>query len=141
MDDGDDQPLSDIARRVERRRSEAADADDEESPFESIPVEEVDSEALWAGLVEADDGSADSDADAVAAGGPAERVEAASPDDVEHVVPKSEFCQRCPHFADPPEFACTREGTEIVELAAADRFRVRNCPVADDREGRPESTR
>lgn len=47
----------------------------------------------------------------------------------ERVIDKREYCQRCRHFADPPDAVCTRGGTEIVEVVDSGRFRVRNCPV------------
>ncbi len=49
------------------------------------------------------------------------------------VVPKSSYCEACPHFADPPTVACTNEGTEIAELVGRDHFRVVNCPVVEER--------
>ncbi|SFR58085.1 hypothetical protein SAMN04487947_2519 [Halogeometricum rufum] len=140
----DDAPLSDLVRRIERRRSErrdagrtdgrdgrvdgAAAADDAESLFESMAVETVDSEAMWAGLVEEDDGATG----VGPAGDAAEPVDDELPGHDDHVVPKSEFCQQCPHLAAPPELACTHEGTEIVEVVETDRFRVRNCPMVDE---------
>jgi hypothetical protein len=126
MGDDTDDPLSDLAGRVGRRRAERAESEDGESPdaspFESMAVESVDPETLWAEL-------ADADTAAAGAAGRAEAVENAS-GEADHVVPKRSFCQSCPHFASPPAFACTRAGTEIVEVVDADRFRVRNCPVA-----------
>lgn len=135
MGDVDDDPLSDLARRVERRRAErsAADAADDApaaSPFESMAVESVDPENLWAAL--AGDDPAAGVADRFGAVGGAARG-------LEHVVPKRTFCQSCPHFAAPPTFACTRRGTDLVEVVDADRFRVRNCPVV--REGDPDERR
>ncbi|WP_251328044.1 hypothetical protein [Haloplanus pelagicus] len=128
----DDAPLDDLVREVRAKqasREEGADAsvDPETDLFEAVEVGEVDDEAVWEAFAEGEMG-------------PEERVgvgadpEDASGDD-EAVVPKREFCQRCPHFADPPETACTHEGTTIVEVVDADSFRVRNCPVvAEDRE-------
>ncbi|MDS0294440.1 hypothetical protein [Halogeometricum luteum] len=139
MGDDTDDPLSDLAGRVGRRRAERAESDDGESPdaspFESMAVESVDPETLWAELADAD-----ADADAAPAGGAgrAEAVEGAS-GEADHVVPKRSFCQSCPHFASPPAFACTRAGTEIVEVVDADRFRVRNCPVARGAEADSDS--
>ncbi|ELZ32785.1 hypothetical protein C474_05915 [Halogeometricum pallidum JCM 14848] len=123
--DENDDPLSDLADRVGRRRAERTESEEngapEASPFESMAVESVDSETLWTELVDDHPATAGVAAEA-------EAVEGAS-GDLEHVVPKRSFCQSCPHFAVPPAFACTRGGTEIVEVADADRFRVRNCPV------------
>ncbi|MDS0299499.1 hypothetical protein NDI76_12175 [Halogeometricum sp. S1BR25-6] len=130
MGDADrDDPLSDLADRVGRQGADAdADESSEASPFESMAVESVDPETLWAELADAD-----TDAAAAGAAGRAEAVEGAS-GEADHVVPKRSFCQSCLHFATPPAFACTRAGTEIVEVVDADRFRVRNCPVARDAE-------
>ncbi|WP_435074393.1 hypothetical protein [Halorubrum sp. HHNYT27] len=52
--------------------------------------------------------------------------------DTEHVVSKRTYCQQCPHFTRPPEFACTHEGTTIVEAVGFDQFRVRNCPMISE---------
>lgn len=48
------------------------------------------------------------------------------------VIDKQRYCRDCTRFADPPQVACSREGTEIEALVGSGRFRVRNCPV--DRE-------
>jgi hypothetical protein len=144
----DDAPLSDLVRRIERRRSKERDADrsgerrdptdgaaatnDAESLFESMAVETVDSEAAWAGLVEKDDGTAGVAPAGTGAGDAVEPVDDELRGHDDHVVPKSKFCQQCPHLAAPPELACTREGTEIVEVVETDRFRVRNCPMVDE---------
>ena len=50
----------------------------------------------------------------------------------EYVVPKTRYCQSCPHFGDPPALSCTHEGTDIVAVVDGERFRVRNCPMVDD---------
>lgn len=82
---------------------------------------------MWTSLVEGGD---DVEAEGVGVG-----AEATPVDDGEgvadHVVPKSEFCQRCEHFAAPPELACHHEGTTIVGLEDSDHFRVRNCPMVE----------
>jgi len=84
----------------------------------------VDDEAVWESFVEGETGPEDR----VGLGADAEQ--AVDPD--EHVVPKRDFCQRCPHFTAPPETACSHEGTTIVEVVDPDSFRVRNCPVVED---------
>jgi hypothetical protein len=133
-DDGavDDAPLEDLARAVRGRREdresrarEGGDDPPEDDLFEPVDVGEVDDEAVWESLeteTEPDD--------RVGLGAETER----GADPNEHVVPKRDFCQRCPHLADPPETACTHQGTTIVEAVDTDRFRVRNCPVAEDDE-------
>lgn len=110
-DETDRAPLDDLAERLRRRR-ETERAPDAGDPFEEIEVPTVDPEAVWDAI--------ESDADATD-GAVADRV-----------VSKSSYCQRCPHFADPPEMACTHEGTAIVELVDSEHVRVRNCPMGDD---------
>lgn len=50
------------------------------------------------------------------------------------VVPKATYCESCEHFADPPDVACTHEGTRIAELVDREHFRVVDCPVVVERE-------
>lgn len=140
-DDGDDEtdpgiddaPLGDLVREIRAKqaaREEAADVDVDADLFESVEVDEVDEEDVWDAFTEGETGPEEQ----VALGATPEET---SPDG-EAVVPKRQFCQRCPHFTDPPETACTHEGTSIVEVVDATRFRVRNCPVvAEERESSP----
>lgn len=51
----------------------------------------------------------------------------------EAVVPKQSYCERCEHFAEPPEAACTNPATEIRQLVDMDHFLVANCPVVERR--------
>ncbi|ADE02669.1 hypothetical protein [Haloferax volcanii] len=129
-DDADSAPLSDLAGRVAERRarSRVTDQRDEtDELFESVEIGELDRDDVWTSLVEGGD---DVEAEGVGVG-----AEATPVDDGEgvadHVVPKSEFCQRCEHFAAPPELACHHEGTTIVGLEDSDHFRVRNCPMVE----------
>jgi len=87
-------------------------------------VGSVDDEAVWESFTEGETGPEEQ------VGLGAEVEQAPEPD--EHVVPKRDFCQRCPHFSSPPETACTHGGTTIVEVVDPDHFRVRNCPVVED---------
>ncbi|WP_049937351.1 hypothetical protein [Haloplanus natans] len=123
-----DAPLEDLAREVrgrrEARESQSAEVPPDDDLFESVDVGDVDDEAVWESFVEGETGPEER----VGLGAEAERAN--DPD--ERVVPKRDFCQRCPHFAAPPETACTHEGTSIVEAVDTDRFRVRNCPVVED---------
>lgn len=122
-------PLSDLARRVgERRTSRSTDGDD--ALFDEVDVGEVDEETLWTSLTEPNP----DDATRVGTGTAAEESSEDAPGHSDHVVPKAEFCEQCPHLADPPELACEHDGTEIVEVTDADRFRVRDCPMVDDAE-------
>ena len=113
------EPLSDLATEVDERRRRSSG--DDSDVFEAVEVGEVDGEELWARL-------ADADGRTVGVGAPA----AESTDDRDvRTVPKT-TCHGCPHFAAPPDVACTHEGTEILELVETDRFRVADCPVAVD---------
>jgi hypothetical protein len=129
----DDAPLADLVREI-RSRGEGTDADaggdrGTAALFESVEVPDVDEEAVWSAL----DGAEDDPATQVGLGAtPTDR-----PDDEEAVVAKRDYCQRCPHFADPPETACTHEDTTIVEVVSAEEFRVRNCPVVAEERGSP----
>jgi len=125
----DDAPLDDLAREVRARREaresrETPDADVPDDPFEPVDVAEVDDEAVWESFVEGESGPE------TGVGLGTETQQAPGSD--EHVVPKRDFCQRCPHFTVPPETACTHDGTTIVEVVDTDHFRVRNCPVVEE---------
>ncbi|MES3160580.1 MAG: hypothetical protein PPP55_03305 [Halorubrum sp.] len=93
----------------------------DEDPFERMDVDEVDIDDVWASL----DSEPSPTNDAVdAASGPDTRRD--------DVVDKRTYCQRCPHFTEPPETACTHEGTDIVEVLDFDEFRVRGCPMVEE---------
>ncbi len=135
--DPDDAPLDDLAREVRekqaaREATDEVDLDPTDDPFESVEVPELDEEAVWAAF---DDETERETHTEVGVGAD---PEVTPDDDEEAVVPKRKFCQRCPHFADPPETACTHEGTTILEVVDADHLRVRNCPiVAEERDAAP----
>ncbi|WP_144903551.1 hypothetical protein [Halobellus captivus] len=135
-------PLSELARDVTARRTPRSESESKRGdtpqetggngdPFEEMSAPEIDTEALWESLAGEDDAETQA---------PGELApDAATPLDGEaetgareHVVEKEAFCQKCPHFADPPEFGCTHEGTEIVEVVDSEHFRVRNCPIVDE---------
>jgi hypothetical protein len=109
-DDGSD-PFADL---------DAAASDDPEEAFESVDVDPVDAEEVWATLED------DAERPELSLEGDAESLEG---DD--HLVPKREYCERCPFFSEPPEVACTHEGTTIVAVEDAEQFRVRNCPMVE----------
>ncbi|EJN58561.1 hypothetical protein [Halogranum rubrum] len=151
-------PLDELAREVRERNAnrENERASEREAVFEQVDVDTIDRERLWEDLLT---DSADNDVDATASVGQVEQTgraetppsadaeaapsvdsetpsmveEVESPSDVtEHVVPKREYCQRCPHFSAPPDATCTHDGTDIVEVVSVGEFRVRNCPMVDD---------
>ncbi|MCU4719519.1 hypothetical protein [Halapricum hydrolyticum] len=49
-------------------------------------------------------------------------------------VDKHSFCEQCRYFTDPPEIACTHEGTEILTFLDVDTVRVADCPIVEERE-------
>ncbi|MCD2204759.1 hypothetical protein [Halobacterium sp. KA-6] len=134
--DGDDEhderePLADLREDVERSRE--AETDDEfEELFTDVDVGSVDEEEVWEQLSESADEPV---ADAV---GVAEStsVEAGASGELDRDVRVVEkrLCQGCEHFSDPPETACTHDGTTIEAEVDTDHFRVVNCPVVAARE-------
>lgn len=97
-----------------------ADYPHDEDAFEKIDISDIDPETVWDTLGSESQSKL---------GGESRQVD---PDTtVEHVVDKGEYCQDCPYFGEPPETACTHEGTEIVSVVDPDRFRVRDCPMID----------
>lgn len=148
-----DPPLADLARRLsDRRRGRETDAasasaaalDAEQAPergdapggsddpFREMSVAEVAEEELWSSL-SADEAAVRVGAsESASAATPADEGAEATPESDERVVSKGDYCQKCPHLHEPPELACTHEGTEIVAVEDAEHFRVRNCPMVDE---------
>jgi hypothetical protein len=131
------EPLADLREDVEKSRE--AETDDEfEELFTDVDVGSVDEEEVWEELSES------ADEPVAEAAGVAESEDVAEPAGVEtgaaeeidrdvRVVEKR-LCHGCEHFADPPETACTHEGTTIEAEVDTDHFRVVNCPVVAARE-------
>lgn len=88
-----------------------------ESVFESVDVESVDADEVWASL-----GETDTDAGTESGSRYAE-------------VSKHRYCEQCEFFTGPPETRCTNEGTEIIEFLDMETVRLLDCPVvAEQRE-------
>lgn len=132
---GDDErsrdPFADLAAEAGSERdgedpfaeldAEASDgAADDTGAFESVDVDPVEAEDVWASLAD------DAERPEMSLEGDAESLA-----DDDHRVPKRQYCQRCPFLDDPPAVACTHEGTSIVAVEDADHFRVRNCPMVE----------
>jgi hypothetical protein len=117
FDEGDDaDPFAELETDT------ASDVDD---AFERMEVDEIDVDEVWDAL--------DADLDAEPPPGPTIGAAAAVGETAtDHVVDKRTYCQRCPYFSDPPETACTHDGTAIVETIGFDEFRVRDCPMVTD---------
>ncbi|AEH37342.1 hypothetical protein [Halopiger xanaduensis] len=111
-------PLGDLAAAVDERSADRDGADDAfDDLFEREDVTTLDPDRLWERL-ENDEPLADQLAD----------------DREIREIDKHEYCHQCEHFADPPGVDCTREGTDILELASLDTFRVADCPVVLENE-------
>lgn len=111
----DDSPLGDLARELEDRRTDDGD-DLFERAFDQVDVESVDAGDVWSTLED----------DHIEATVESPRTDA---EREVFVIPKRDYCQRCQYFSDPPEVACTYEGSEIVALEDVEHFRVTDCPV------------
>jgi hypothetical protein len=118
-DSGADAPLSKLRRDVEERR-QRDDGDDDAGLFTDVDVAAVDEDAVWEQLEASGDD-------------PLYTTEETESGREISVVGKR-LCHECPHFADPPELACTHDGTEIDAEVDTDHFRVLDCPMVD----RPE---
>ena len=130
-EDREDAPLSDLRRDVDGRAGR--EDDDFEELFAEMEVGDLDEAEVWAELADtADEPMVDPDAVADAVG------ESADAGGDTTVVEKS-LCHGCPHFADPPETACTHDGTTIEAEVDTEHFRVRECPVVAEREARDPS--
>jgi len=107
------EPLGDLAQRINEEDRAALEAT--EDVFEEADIGEIDVDTVWEELE-------------AGAGPTGEAV-----DDEEHVrrISKS-ICHNCPHFGDPPELACTHEGTTIREMPDNEHFVVVECPVVED---------
>lgn len=113
--------LDEPATEVDDPFDEIGPADSEtdlDEAFERMDVGDAAEEDVWESL------DADVGTDVASS--------ASGEGDAEHVVSKRTYCQRCPHFTSPPEVACTREGTSILEAVGFDEFRVRNCPMISE---------
>ena len=132
IDAGSDDPFADLDAGAGAGSGDpCADLDDsgeeasETDPFEEMEVGELD-EDVWEALSE--EGAEAGPASAAESGVGATPVEEEG-DRTDHIVDKRQYCQSCPYFSDPPTVACEHEGTEIVEVADEDHFRVRGCPM------------
>lgn len=145
--DGDDDGPADTEPDIETDPfddiDELADGEPIDDPFTEMEVEDIDEDDVWSEITEEANGDSGSDTEALSDGETALEETVIGAHDVptdadEAIVEKRSYCQRCEFFAEPPDVACTNEGTEIVELLDTERFRVRNCPVVERRRGTAE---
>jgi hypothetical protein len=113
-DDSDADPFAELD-------DEAGSPDAGGDPFERMEVDEVDVAGVWDALEEDSDDLAD-----------AAFPESDPREPTDHVVDKRTYCHRCPHFAEPPETACTHEDASILEAIGFEEFRVRDCPMVTE---------
>jgi len=106
---GRDGPLGELASGIDGRRERGTKADD--ALFDEVDVGEVDADELWS-QVESDEPT----------------VEPRGNREVREVE-KRKYCSQCPYFSDPPEVACSHEGTDILQQVDMEHFEVADCPV------------
>lgn len=113
-----DGPLGELASAVDERAADRADRSNDDGTaafdelFEREDVTAIDRDRLWERL-ENEDSLAD-------LGEPEREI---------REIEKHNYCHQCEYFAEPPAVGCTHDGTDILELASLDRFRVADCPV------------
>ncbi len=122
--EGAAEPLADLAREVRGRADRESEA---AALFETVDVEEVDSEAVWSGISDADREDLPDVSKQVAGGDEGDGA----------VVPRGKYCGRCEYLADPPLLACRHEGTDIVAVVDPDNFEVRGCPFVETDDAGP----
>lgn len=49
-------------------------------------------------------------------------------------VSKHRYCERCEYFSEPPDVACSHEGTDIIEFVDTETVRLADCPIVAERE-------
>lgn len=99
---------------------------DIEAAFEEMDVPEIDEEEIWDAVFSEEDRSKSGIHPDLAG-------QDSTTEGADAVVEKDRYCLRCEFFSEPPDVACTRSDTEIVELIGVDTFRLRNCPVVANR--------
>jgi hypothetical protein len=109
IDTGSNDPFGDVGGR-------AGDPFDDDV-FEEMDAGELDPDEVWASIADAKERGSIS--------GQAERTYAE--------VSKHRFCEQCEFFSDPPDVACTHEGTEILEFLDNETVRLVDCPVVAER--------
>lgn len=85
--------------------------------FEQMDTGEMDPDAVWQSLASAESRGSVGDA--------RERTYAE--------VDKHSYCEQCEYFSEPPDIACTHEGTDIIEFLDMETVRVVDCPVVAER--------
>lgn len=113
-----DGPLGDLAATVDERISARSEDDAGDGTFDDLFEQEdvaaLDREQLWERLENEDDPPV---------------TELLEDDREIREIDKYSYCNQCEHFSEPPAVGCTHEGTDILELASLERFRVADCPV------------
>ncbi|WP_198661995.1 hypothetical protein [Halorussus litoreus] len=125
-----DGPMADVATKVDERRQRDRERESTD-PFESVDVGELDGEKLWERLADEEGEGPSVTVPAGESVAVEDRDEWAGRD--VRTIPK-ETCHGCPHFADPPDLACTHEGTAILAMTDSEHFRVVDCPMVGEEE-------
>lgn len=90
----------------------------EEDVFEEMDVGELDPDEVWESITDAEN-----------RGSVSKQANRAYTE-----VSKHRYCEQCEFFSDPPDVACSHEGTEILEFVDHETVRVVDCPVVAERE-------
>ena len=115
MSEPEDDPFDELDD-LDHESEESLEAFDE--LFVEGTDDDLDDEAVWAALADGEPGTLD-EADA----------------ELDAIVPKRTYCERCEHLSTPPSVSCEHPDTGILELVDREHFRVRNCPVVERRHG------
>lgn len=111
------EPLADLTARIDERE-DATETGTERDLFAEVQFDELGHGDVWEAI----------EADETPGGGyVADATDTA-------VVAKREFCERCQHFAEPPDAHCTHDGTEINVFVDRAHVEVANCPIVEERE-------
>jgi hypothetical protein len=115
---GEEDPFADLGGgpQPRTRDDDGTSSDDPFDSFESVDVDEVDPDEVWANLSSLEDATEEFDGK------------------VYYEVSKHRFCERCEYFSGPPEATCTFEGADIVEFVDMETVRLVNCPIVAEQE-------
>lgn len=115
-------PLADLADQLDDIEWTEERSNITDDSFTEVDIETIDRDTIWAELE-----------------GTVEESFSTPSEPEERVIPKRQFCHRCRYFTEPPEMACTHDGTKIIEMTDMTHLRVRNCPIVLERErtGKP----
>ncbi len=114
-DEPDTVPLSGLRDEAQRRERQESEESVSDGAFVEEDVDAIDAEEVWADLLMGSES--------------AEGQFRATEQGADTQVISKRICERCQYVRDPPDLACTHEGTTIHELVDVDHVRVSACPM------------